>query len=211
VIAHLLVLAKEPVAGAVKTRLTARWSAQQAADLAAAALADTLSTATSWARGEATCVLAGRSGPWLPPGTPVVPQVAGSLGERIAAAFETAFAAAAGPVLLVGMDTPQLTHRHLDTALAALADADAVLGPAQDGGWWLLGLRAPATDAIVEVETSRADTGALQRSALVSRGLRIADLETLTDVDTPEDAAAVAAEIPQSAFARAFQALERAA
>lgn len=206
--ALVVVLAKAPVAGVVKTRLVGRWSAQQAADLAEAALADTLATTTTW--GRTLCVLAGDPGSWLPAGTPVVAQGAGSLGERIAAAFDAAFDQGA-PVLLVGMDTPQLSHAHLDAALAALADNDAALGRADDGGWWLLGLHAPAAAAITAVPTSRADTGVRQRQALLDAGLSVADLPVLTDVDLPADALAVAATIPDSRFARRVAALETAA
>lgn len=205
----VVVLAKAPVAGAVKTRLIGRWSAQEAADLAEAALADTLETATTW--GRTLCVLAGEPGPWLPAGTPVVAQVRGTLGQRIAAAYDTAFDREAGPVLLVGMDTPQLSHDHLDAAVAALADHDAALGLAADGGWWLLGLRAPAAAAITAVPTSRADTGARQRQALAGAGLSVADLPVLTDVDLPADALAVAATIPWSRFAQLVASLAAAA
>ncbi len=206
----VIVLAKEPVPGRVKTRLAGSWSHEQVAALAEAALADTLHTVAAWDCAP-LCVLEGATGPWLPAGVPVVPQVAGSLGDRIAAAFGAAFERAAGPVLLVGMDTPQLSHRHLDLALAALDTRDACLGPAVDGGWWLLGLRAPAPAAIAGVPTSRDDTGARQRQSLLDAGLTVADLPMLVDVDTPPDAHTVAAGIPGSRFARLLASLEVAA
>jgi rSAM/selenodomain-associated transferase 1 len=207
----VIVLAKAPEAGRSKTRLIGAWTPQQAADLAEAALVDTL-TAVAGFDADLLCVLDGATGPWLPAGVAVVPQADGSLGERIAAAFATAFARSAGPVVLVGMDTPQLTARHLAAAVAALGSADACLGRAADGGWWCLGLRsavAPAT--ISSVPTSRSDTGALQRAALVASGLSVADLPVLTDVDTPDDALAVAALAPDSRFARLVAALVVAA
>lgn len=210
----VIVLAKAPVAGLAKTRLIGRWTAEQAAALAEAALADTLAAVTSWDC-RPLCVLAGEPGPWLPAGTPVTAQVDGNLGARIAAAFEVAFTQSPSGedpvVLLVGMDTPQVTHSHLNAALAALADHDAVLGPAADGGWWLLGLRAPAAAAITGVPTSRDDTGARQRAALVTAGLSVADLPILVDVDTPEDAVAVAAGAPHTRFAHLVASLVVAA
>lgn len=210
----VVVLAKAPVPGLAKTRLIGRWTAQQAAALAEAALTDTLDTVTSWDC-RPLCVLAGAAGPWLPPGTPVAAQVEGELGVRIAGAFEAAFKP--GPwgqpstVLLVGMDTPQLTHAHLEEALRTLETHDAVLGPAADGGWWLLGLHTPAAAAITGVPTSRGDTGARQRAALAAAGLSVGDLPVLIDVDTPADALAVATGAPHTRFARLVSSLAAAA
>ncbi len=209
--AAVVVLAKEPVPGRVKTRLTSAYTPAEAAELAAAALADTLDVVASWPGARPLCVLAGQPGPWLPAGVPVRAQAAGGLGTRIAAAMHAAFDLLGGPVLLVGMDTPQLTHEHLDAAVAALRSHDAVLGPAVDGGWWLLGLRAPQDAAITGVPTSRSDTGARQRAALLAAGLTVADLPPLVDVDTPADAATVAAAVPAGRFARALARVGRAA
>ncbi len=200
--ATVVVLAKAPVAGRSKTRLIGALSPQQAADLAEAALADTLETVSS-SGADLLCVLDGAPGPWLPPGAATVPQVEGTLGDRIAAAFGEAFARSNGPVLLVGMDTPQLTAGHLAAALTALADHDACLGPAADGGWWCLGLTSAAAAATVAaVPTSRSDTGARQREALLAVGCSVAELPVLVDVDTPADALTVAALAPDSRFAR---------
>ncbi|MGA8461274.1 MAG: DUF2064 domain-containing protein, partial [Streptosporangiaceae bacterium] len=132
----LLVIAKQPVPGRVKTRLVPPCTYQQAAGLAEAALADTLHTVLALPARRRVLVLDGRPGPWLPPGFEVVPQRGGPLDERLAAAF----AAARGPALLIGMDTPQVTPGLLTVDWAA---ADAYFGPAADGGFWALGLRAP--------------------------------------------------------------------
>ena len=139
-------------------------------------------------------MLDGEPGPWLPPGFDIVPQCGGPLDERLAAAF----AAVRGPALLIGMDTPQVTPGLLAVDWGA---ADAVFGPAADGGFWALGLREPDPALLRGVPMSTSATGAIQRARLVAAGLRVAELPQLRDVDTAADALAVAREAPQSRFA----------
>ncbi|MFE3287906.1 DUF2064 domain-containing protein, partial [Streptomyces sp. NPDC059233] len=145
----LLVIAKEPVPGRVKTRLTPPFTPQQAAVLAEAALADTLAAVAATPAERHVLVLDGAPGPWLPPGFDVVPQRGGGLDERLAAAF----AGCAGPALLIGMDTPQVTPELLAPALAFDA-YDAWFGPAADGGFWALGLAAPDPALLLGVPMS---------------------------------------------------------
>jgi hypothetical protein len=190
----LLVIAKQPVPGRVKTRLVPPCTHAQAAALAEAALADTLHTAATVPARRRVLVLDGEPGPWLPPGFDVVPQCGGPLDERLAAAF----AAVSGPALLIGMDTPQVTREQLTVDWQG---ADAVFGPAADGGFWALGLRVPDPALLRGVPMSTARTGAIQRARLVAAGLRVADLPRLRDVDTAADAVAVALEAPRSRFA----------
>ncbi|MET8471921.1 DUF2064 domain-containing protein [Streptomyces sp. NPDC004856] len=190
----LLVIAKEPRPGRVKTRLTPPFTPREAAGLAEAALADTLEAVAATPAARRILVLDGAPGPWLPPGFEVVPQCAGGLDERLAAAF----AACSGPALLVGMDTPQLTP---DLLTVDFADCDAWFGPALDGGFWALGLATPDPDLLRGVPMSTAHTGAAQRARLTGAGLRVRDLPPLRDVDTADDAAAVAAEAPHGRFA----------
>ena len=189
----LLVIAKQPVPGRVKTRLVPPCTHEQAAALAEAALADTLHTAAMVPARRRVLVLDGEPGPWLPPGFDIVPQCGGPLDERLAAAF----AAVRGPALLIGMDTPQVT-----TGLLTVdwQDADAVFGPAADGGFWALGLRVPDPALLRGVPMSTASTGAVQRARLVAAGLRVADLPVLRDVDTAADAVAVARQAPRGRF-----------
>lgn len=206
----VVVVAKEPVPGRVKTRLCPPCSPGEAAALATAALADTLAAAGASGADRVVLALAGRTGPWCPPGVTVVDQGGGSLADRLGRAL----ARARGPAVLVGMDTPQVTAADLDAALAAVAGpgpADAVLGPAADGGWWALGLRRPVPDVCAGVPTSRPDTGARQAARLAALGLRTARLPTRRDVDTWADAVAVAASAPATSFARAVAALAGAA
>ncbi|MFB8177623.1 DUF2064 domain-containing protein [Streptomyces sp. NPDC055966] len=185
----LLVIAKEPVPGRVKTRLTPPHTPQEAATLAEAALTDTLHTLLQAPARRRVLALDGTPGPWLPPGYDVVPQSPGGLDERIIAAF----AHCDGPTLLVGMDTPQLTADMI--AGVGRDGRDAWFGPAADGGFWALGLADPArAGALVRgVPMSTDRTGAIQRIRLAEAGLAVTDLPVLRDVDTAADAAAVAA------------------
>ncbi|WP_317444485.1 DUF2064 domain-containing protein [Streptomyces collinus] len=190
----LLVIAKEPRPGRVKTRLTPPFSPEQAAGLAEAALADTLRAVAGAPAARRLLVLDGRPGRWLPPGFDVVPQCAGGLDARLA----DAFARCSGPALLIGMDTPQVTP---DLLTVDFADCDAWFGPAEDGGFWALGLARPEPGLLRGVPMSTPQTGAVQRERLVAAGLRVRDLPRLRDVDTAADARAVAALAPHGAFA----------
>jgi uncharacterized protein len=195
---RLVVLAKAPVPGRVKTRLCPPCTPAEAAALAAAALADTVAAATA----AAPVVLAAEGRIDGPAGVTVVPQRGVGLGDRIAAAFADA---GPGRTLLIGMDTPQAGAALLGRCLARLdGTVDAVLGPAEDGGWWALGLHDPAhAELVAAVPTSTPDTGRLTLAALRGAGLRVGRLPALRDVDRWADAVAVAALAPHGRFAAA--------
>jgi uncharacterized protein len=200
----LLVIAKEPLPGRVKTRLTPPCTPEEAAGLAEAALRDTLDAALACRRaGRRVLVLDGRAPDWLPERVEVVPQRGGGLAERLAAAF----ADAGAPAFLVGMDTPQVTPELLDQGLGALERVEAAVGLARDGGYWGIGLRR-ADDAVFRgVPMSGRSTGAAQLRRLIALGLRPARLPELRDVDTIADARAVAAAAPRTRFAAALGAV----
>jgi len=201
----LIVIAKEPVAGRVKTRLVPPLTYGEAARVAEAALVDTLALASQFPCRQRMIVLDGRPGPWLPAGWTVVPQVLGGLDGRLTAAF----LGASGPTLLIGMDTPQLQLDHL---LAADLEAhDACLGPAEDGGYWSIGLRDPATASgvIPGVPMSSAHTGRAQRLRLAAAGLSAQLLDELVDVDDIQAAHRVAALAPVSRFAATLHRITR--
>ena len=101
----LIVVAKSPVAGRVKTRLCPPCTPHQAAAIAEAALADTLATAAATPASARVIALDGTPGPWIPDGFVIVPQLGTGLDQRLA----NAFAAVSGPAVLIGMDTPQIT------------------------------------------------------------------------------------------------------
>jgi rSAM/selenodomain-associated transferase 1 len=205
--AQVVVIAKEPVPGRVKTRLTPPFTPADAALLAEAALADTLAAVAATPVTRRVLALDGTPGGWLPPGFEVIPQRSGGLDERLAAAFADTYAALPLPMVLVGMDTPQITPGLLADAAEALTcgEADAVFGPATDGGFWLLGLRKPDRSLLAGVPMSRPDTGRHQLGRLTSAGLRVAMAPELTDVDTFREAELIAGTIPGSRFAAVFR------
>ncbi|WP_019068913.1 TIGR04282 family arsenosugar biosynthesis glycosyltransferase [Streptomyces hokutonensis] len=191
----LLVICKEPRPGRVKTRLTPPFTPEEAAALAEASLVDTLHVLLATPARRRVLVLDGAPGPWLPPGFDVVPQCGGGLDERLAAAF----AGCDGPALLIGMDTPQVTPALLNVDFT---DCDAYFGPAEDGGFWALGLADANPALLLGVPMSTPTTGAVQRARLTAAGLRVRDLPPLRDVDTAYDAELVAAEAPEGRFAK---------
>ena len=211
-------LAKAPVPGLVKTRLTTAYSAHEAAALAGAALLDSLDAVTAAAAtaGPAhrrlVCALTGDLDRAAAPdalrsglaGFEVVAQHGQGLGERIAFAHRDA-AGDFGATVQIGMDTPQANPLVLAEVAARVVAADgpdAVLGLATDGGWWLLALRR-AGDArhVVPVPMSTPETGRLTRKALEDAGLRVEAAPVLSDVDVPADVVLVAARCPDSRFA----------
>ena len=199
-------LAKTPIAGRVKTRLCPPFEPAEAAELARGALVDTLAAVAAVA---ATHVVAldGVPGPWLPAGFEVVAQPSGTLDRRLAGVFS----GRRGPTVLVGMDTPQVTPALLCEALDRLGrGAGAVLGPAADGGYWLVGLRRPDPRAFLGVPMSEPSTFAAQLERLAGLGLRTELVPELRDVDVADDAPAVASAAPDTEFARTLARLRRA-
>ena len=204
---QVLVLAKRPVPGRVKTRLCPPCTPEQAATIAAAAIEDTLDAVDASRAHARTLVADGVLQPR--PGWTLVNQCHGDLDERLAHAFTTTAKSRVATVL-IGMDTPQVTGKLLDRAAAALSTADAALGMAADGGWWALAMRRPAdAEALRGIPTSRDDTGVRTLEALRSKGMKVAALPVLRDVDTADDALEVAAIRPHGRFAKALRGVVR--
>lgn len=186
---HVLVMAKAPVPGRVKTRLCPPCTPAEAAAIAEAALADTLDAVARCGAGRRIVALDGAPGPWLPPGFEVIPQVEGGLDRRLAAAWS----AAGGAGVQIGMDTPQVTADLLDDSLASLDDTSAALGLAVDGGWWAIALRRPDPRVFTGIPMSTARTGVVQGARLRRLGLSVTALPALVDLDTVADLPAVTA------------------
>ncbi len=194
----IVVIAKSPAPGRVKTRLCPPCTPSSAAQLAAAALADTLDAVARTSAGARVLALDGPPGPWIPEGFVIVPQRGGGLAERLA----NARAAVTGPAIVVGMDTPQITSALLEDVIEALhaPGVDAVLGPADDGGWWVIGLHKADPRVFAGVPMSTPGTCAGQRARLAALGLCTVLVPQLRDVDTFDDALAVARAHPGLRF-----------
>ena len=196
-----LVVARAPVPGQAKTRLAASVGDQSAADIAAAALLDTLDAVAAApvqarvvaltgqldhaSRGsEIRCALRDFM---------VVKQRGENFAARLANAHvDAAAVAGARPVLQIGMDTPQVTADLITDCAQALIASDAVLGMAHDGGWWVLGVTdAAMADCLRSVPMSRSDTGAVTLTALRETGIDVGLVAELADVDTVADVDAV--------------------
>jgi uncharacterized protein len=198
--ATLAVIAKAPEPGRSKTRLSPPLSPADAAAVAEAALRDTLAAVAATSAARHVVVLDGEPGPWLTDQFELLPQRGRELDERLG----NAFADLAGPALIIGMDTPQVEPALLCSALARLAVARAVLGPALDGGYWAIGLQQPDRGALLGVPMSTSQTFAAQRRRMRERGIEPALLEPLRDIDTFRDAVEVAVAAPATHFASVF-------
>lgn len=210
-IASLLVVAKAPVPGLAKTRLCPPATPEEAADVAAAALLDTLDAVLRTPRVRPVVALTGD----LDRGRraagiravlrriTVLPQRGASFADRLANAHADTHRLHGLPVFQIGMDTPQLTPLLLAESVGRLDAHDAVLGPAADGGWWALGLNDPASaEHLRGVPMSRPDTGARTLLALGDRDTGV--LPVLSDVDDMTTAREVAASVPHTRFAAAL-------
>jgi glycosyltransferase A (GT-A) superfamily protein (DUF2064 family) len=214
----LLVVAKAPVPGLAKTRLASGVGVQAAANVAAAALLDTLDAVLEAPVAARVVALTGDLGAAAAGDEisarladfSVVPQRGADFAERLTNAHVDAAATAGGlPVLQIGMDTPQVSAQLLGECARRLLDADAVLGLARDGGWWVLGVTdARTADCLRSVPMSRSDTGAATLAALSETGAKVDLVGTLADVDTVDDVEEVRRRCaPESRFVRVTEGL----
>lgn len=195
------VVAKECLPGKVKTRLTPALSPEGAARVASASLADTLSTVRALPAARRVLFFDGDVVPESADGFDVLHQPGGGLDERLGFLFD----AIDGPLLLVGMDTPQVSADDLAPVFDQ-PERGAWFGPAEDGGFWSLYLHDPTGDLLRGVPMSQDDTGAVQLARLTDAGLDVGILGELLDVDTVPDAERVAEIAPESGFTQALRA-----
>jgi len=189
----LVVFLKAPIAGLVKTRLLPQWSAEAARDLYRAMVEDLLERLDGIPEVEQLQFYEPPSAEravreWLGEGRSLQPQRGRDLGDRMDAASRAAFARGYRKVVLAGSDVPDLDRDTIESAFAALERNDVVVGPALDGGYYLIGLRGPRTALFREVEWG--SDGVLRQTVgkAEALGLSIECLQPLAVVDTPEDA-----------------------
>ncbi len=201
-------MAKAPRAGFVKTRLCPAVSREQAASLAACFARDVVQKALSlahpvliaYAPAEERETLAAL----LPPNLLWTPQRGSTLGDRMQSALEDVSALGFSPLVMIGTDSPTLPAAFLQRAVELLADdlSDLVLGPAEDGGFYLIALRGPVSGLLSNVawSTEQALADTLRNAA--ARNLRAAQLPAWYDVDTPEDLERLGSELLAKAETR---------
>ncbi len=181
------IFAKPPVAGLVKTRLAAVIGTTEAAELAAAMLRDVWNTVSACA-GACAVLAVGAEGdfPLDVPHADRWLQCPGDLGERIESILRRGIEQAPAAIA-VGADSPLLTAAHVSEAIAALQNHDAVIGRCEDGGFYLLGMRACPPGLLAEIPWSSSDTAQAVACRITRNGGRLAEITTLFDVDTPAD------------------------
>jgi uncharacterized protein len=189
----VVVVGKAPEPGRTKTRLSPPLSLQEAADLYRAFLLDTTAVALALEWERVTLVhpddqhMARQLAELVPTGARLQPQAGTGLGAALCGAFESHVQAGFDRVVLIGSDTPTLPATYLRDACAALERYDVVLGPSQDGGYYLLGSRGfhPALFENITWSTSLVCAQTLARAA--AAGLSVWCMPTWYDVDTPRD------------------------
>lgn len=189
---RIIVFAKAPVPGRVKTRLCPPLTAEQAAAVYRALALDTLAQARLVRK--AVVAIAydpgtrGHDAGWLASDDiPVFTQEGPGLGSRLTHAFDHAFRLGASRVLVIGTDCPDLPADCLEEAFAALEHHDAVLGPAHDGGYCLIGLRRPNPAVFLNVPWSTPAVYGRTLERLREEGLSFKELAIRSDVDSWED------------------------
>lgn len=198
----LLVFAKVPVPGQVKTRLTTLLTPEDAAAVYTAFLQDALA---QYATLEAEVLLflgpsaAPVPGDLWPAALPVLTQQGAGLGERMQHAFATAFARGATCAVIIGTDHPTLPSAYIEAAFAHLAHPHRlVIGPSEDGGYYLLGMNAPHPVLFENMTYSHAEVFAQTRRRMAQTGASVLELPTWYDVDTPADLRRLMAALPDS-------------
>jgi rSAM/selenodomain-associated transferase 1 len=183
-----MIFAREPVPGRVKTRLAEGTDAETAAAVYTALLEHTIETARATGI-EVMISLADAPTPGWAAGleVPVEVQGRGDLGARMQMCFDRRFSRGLDRVVIIGSDNARVLAAHILAAFDALEEDPVVLGPAEDGGYWLVGQRSPGFDLFKEVPWSSPNTLEKTRGRLRDLEIRWSEIETLPDIDTAED------------------------
>ena len=205
---EVIVFARTPAAGRVKTRLIGRLTAQQAAELHQAMITDTAAMAATLPLAAQRRILFSEApAPMaLPKSIEVGRQTEGDLGARLVAAIEGAFAEGAEKAIVLGSDSPHLPPARILEAVAALDTADLVLGPTDDGGYYLVGCRAGRFSPAVFVGVEWGSARVFQQTcaAAATAGLAVASLAPWYDLDEWKDLMRFAREAAAAPCTRAL-------
>jgi rSAM/selenodomain-associated transferase 1 len=196
----LVIMAKEPAVGRTKTRLCPPLTLAQAAALYEALLRDTIHLAARLEGVELAIALtppeaADRFGNWSPPGTLLLPVSGADIGECLDQVLTSLLAAGHAGVMALNSDGPTLPAAHLRQALASLGEADVVLGPGEDGGYYLVGLREPHRGLFQAIDWSTDRVLAQTLARARALGLQVALLPPWYDIDTAPDLERLRAEV----------------
>jgi len=187
---HLIIFLKAPRAGEVKTRLAVGLGpagALRAYERLVETLLESLAALEPIELRFAPDDSADEVARWLRSGWTSRAQGPGDLGERLCRAFGEAFKSGGRRVVVIGSDCPDVTPSDIEAAWGALATHDVVLGPAVDGGYWLVGLRALHKPLFEGIRWSTSSVLAETLAQCKRRGLSVHRLRELRDVDTPDD------------------------
>lgn len=187
----ILIFLKAPVAGLVKTRLYSKLTPDRATDLYRALAQDTVDT-VHLIPGTRSIIAYGAHEKcprpdWLAGADDWFSQEGDALGERLIHAIEKTHRLCPEPVVVIGTDLPGLTSDLLKEAKALLCDHDVVLGPAADGGYYLIGLKQPQPTLFQHIPWSTSGVLEATVRALAQAELTFAQLPMMHDLDTPED------------------------
>jgi rSAM/selenodomain-associated transferase 1 len=188
--ARLIVFVKAPRPGFVKTRLATTVGPETAAEAYTALVETLIARLDGLSAIELKFSPLGAEAeiePWLRPQWTASPQAEGDLAERLIGAFKDAFDAGHRRVVIIGSDCPYITPDDLRDAFQQLTNHDVVLGPASDGGYWLIGLRQPQPTLFKDIAWSTATVFQETLAAAAAADLRVTRLRELSDVDTLAD------------------------
>ena len=199
----VVLFAKEPVAGRVKTRLSPALTAEQACWLYQTSLCETVKRLLAADLSLVLCYDGRRE--WFAeafPGLPLLAQVGDSLGDRMSNAVQELFRHLDGPVLLAGSDSPDLPLSLVDQVLHALRETDVVTIPCRDGGYVVIGLRRSTTELFTGIPWSTSGVLQATRQACLRIGLSYVETEEWYDLDEIEDLRQLVKRSPETATAR---------
>jgi len=186
----LVIFLRAPQTGGAKSRLAQKLGTRAAIDIYKTLL-ELLLTSLAPIEPVELCFTpdnaAAESLPWLQPGWTLAPQGEGDLGQRLNRAVEQSFKAQHQHVAIIGSDCPLVTVADIESAWKSLQNHDVVIGPARDGGYWLIGLNARHPELFENIPWSTSAVLQTTLDRVRGAGLKFECLRTLVDIDTPED------------------------